>query len=202
MKQIFLVFFFVCFKTILFSQIGLKTIYFQPTENFGYVFKSSLLPQLVYAKRFSELIRWNGSLTIAKLNPRLDTFPTYAIEINGDGTKFLPSKEAISNFWYLSAKYGVDFGFYRTPKIALYAGTNFGLAMSNSNSVTLTSALATQTESGSKYYIGIGVRLGSEFHLSNKWDIIIEAERTYSLSEQKLYYNYYDLGLGLKYNFK
>lgn len=202
MKQIYLVFLLVFFKTILFSQIGFKTIYFQPTENFGFVFKPSILPQLVYAKRFSELTRWNGSLTIAKLNTRLDTFPTYAIEINSNGAKFLPSKEAISDFWYLSAKYGIDFGFYRSSRLAFYAGSNLGLAMSNSNSVTLTSALATRTETGAKYYIGVGVRLGTEVHLTNKWDIIIEAERTYSLSEQKLYYNYYDLGLGLKYNFK
>lgn len=48
----------------------------------------------------------------------------------------------------------------------------------------------------------MGFKIGTEFYLSDKWNLILEVERTYSLSNEKVYYNFYDIGMGVKYNFK
>ena len=202
MKHIFLFFFLFAAIFKLDAQVGLKAIFFQPTEQLGFVFKSAILPQIVYGKRFSDLMRWNNTLTFGKLKTRLDTFPTYAILIDGEGTKFLPSKESISDFWYFNVKSGIDFGFIRTSKFAIYSGFNISLASSSSHSVTITSSLTTNSFSGSTGYIGMGFKIGTEFYLSDKWNLILEVERTYSLSNEKVYYNFYDIGMGVKYNFK
>jgi hypothetical protein len=195
------------------AQIGIKIVHARPTEDFGFLLKPTIGMEILYKPVITKrkLLSRYG-IGFLDFNPRLDTFPAYAIATTASASIVFPAKFAITNYKILYLNYGLDykisikdsvFNFY--PGIDLNVGYLFYrhyefFPQSNEGSYT-----------DNHYYVGSGVRLGIEYLLRKRVAFFAEAKRQYNVVPIDLFskekrtldpLNYNEYVLGIRYNIK
>ena len=183
--------------------VGLKLVQFRPAGELGFAMKKKLIPELVVSVGHPEdrPLGFKFGLSVAKLKPRSDTIPHWAINYSGSsGTTILPSPLV----WHLYNMYLVYGGFHYFLTISeplyFYPGLDIVIAgidieYDSHNSVISQSASDTHVAGGLRPRIGFHVTLG--YHHA----IFIEASRSLYRSTLSGFDYHNDVGLGYLFQF-
>ena len=186
----------------LFAQgVALKVIQFRPTGLTGAIMKKSISGELLYIQDFNEKWRGRVGFSYASLQPRLDTFPVYAVMDGNSGTTVLPGYEVYHQFNYYLLSFGVDFKMLHRKKFSIYSGAEILMGGIDMEYDSYYETLLEESYSGGSTLAGCKFRLGTEYNLNEHAGIFFEACRNMYYLNKTGFFSHNDIGLGFRYTF-
>jgi hypothetical protein len=183
------------------SQIGVQVFNFRPTGDFGMVFKPAWSAELGLYPRFKEgsRIRVNFSATFIMLKSRMDVFPIYAVDGNGN---LLPGEQSFQKYNVGELMAGMDVAIVKQKKFNLFAAVDIVAGAVTVIYSDKVQGLVDESYSGGGIMIGLRPRIGCEYFVTDKLCVFAHAARQMLIiAEPRTNSAANQYGLGVKFYF-
>jgi hypothetical protein len=190
---------FSLFTSVCKSQIFVRAYHYRPTGGYGYVFKPGFSAEIGYMPEFEKRVRFCASATYAIMKPRAESFPIYAVK-NSGGSTVLPGTFSYKKYNVLNLFAGIDVAIIKKEKFFAYLGTDVFLGTASVNYNYDVAQYKTMGYSGGGYLIGLRVRLGAQYDVTEKIGIIAHINRLgFKVTEPSSTNWLNDYGIGIRY---
>ena len=184
------------------AQIAVKLLQFRPTGELGAVMKKAFTGEGLYMGDIEEVKRLRVGFSFVILNPRLDTFPVYAVQSGGSaGTIVLGGYQTFTRYNMALISAGLDFRAFNRDPFFIYPGMDILFGAIDMRYRTNYPLYKDENFSGSEKIGGLKFRAGVEYKLSDKLGFFIEITRSVYLVEETGIFSHNDIGLGSHYFF-
>jgi hypothetical protein len=195
MKKIFgLLFLFVSLNS--FAQIGLQLLQFRPTGEMGMVMKKGITGELLYMDNFDDRWRVRAGLSFISLRPRMDTFPSYAIE-ESNGVTVLGGYQVFHKYSLTFLSVGVDYSIIDKEPFFFYPGVDLVVGGLDTKYDTSYPTFLDESYSGGEVLVGFRFRLGGEYAISKTFGVFAEITRSFYFINETGFFSNNNIGIGL-----
>ena len=197
-KFLITAFFTLCIGSSSYSQFAFKPTLLIPSGTLGSVIKTNAALEILDIDEFDGHWRLRYGGYAGLLTARKDTFPTYLIIEDNQGTHILPGYIVIHPSLMLYGTGGFDFTIKESPKITPYIGCSilFGGMILNYDEY-YSGAYSESEFLGGGMLIGMGFRLGAQKEISKSRILFTEFSSSGYLITETGIYSHYDFGVGL-----
>jgi len=200
MKKI-LLFAYLLIGTKSFGQLGIRITHMRPTGDLGAIMKPTVSGELLYFDQGfdDEDYRMRIGLSFFSLKPRMDTFPVYMPKY--DGTGIIGGTQVFHSYKIYLLSGGYDYAVINKEPLSLYPGIDVLMGGIDRSYDLDYPAQSSDHFSGGDYLVGVRLRIGGEYKLTDMLGAFAEISRSlYYLDQDGTYaYNEYAIGLHLTF---
>ncbi len=185
------------------AQLAVRLLHFNPTGDQGILFEKRFTAEIMYMQDFANeggSSRMRAGISYTPLKSRLDTFPSYAVQ-EGSGTLVLPGYEIYKKYDLISAFMGADWAVLDREPFYLFLGGDIMGGVVNMEYEANYETILDESFSGGLAMVGIRLRAGTQYMITDKVIVFGEVTRSYYYIEEYSFQSHYDYGIGIQYVF-
>lgn len=189
----------IIFPALLSAQVSAKFSLLRPKGELGKTMKATVAGDILWMESFDGgETRTRVAITYASFQPRLDTFPVIATE----NDKPVAGTQIFHSYRQLMLAGGIDYAPFSTDKIYPYVGASGIAGTVITHYETNYPGISSEDFTGNLLMVGIRLRAGIEYAVSDAFGIFLEASGDGFLLQDigLVSYNQYGLGIRITFN--
>ena len=182
------------------SQFGLSVGSFRPTGDFGFVAEPGLSLKASAQSSFDQN-RLYFSLAHAFVSPRAELFSSPGFLYSDDEVTVVEAGISYNKMSFTNFAVGFDLAPFELNSFAPYAGVGIAAGFWNVSYETYKGGVSDGSFSGGYTSVGLQLRLGVDYAISDSFSVMINTERVYYISKQIDPINNNLFEIGIRYDY-